>query len=949
MLPSLEKSYRPADIEPRLAANWFDNDWFHARNQMPRGQNWSLVIPPPNVTGSLHMGHMLEHTLIDILVRWHRMQGKNVLWLPGADHAGIATQMVVERELAKQGLQRRELGRDAFEKKVWEWKEKYGGTIQRQMIRLGASCDWRRARFTLDPGLSRAVREVFVRLWDEQRLYRGRYMVNWCPRCLTAVSDLEVSHEEIAGKLYWVRYPDAQDSERWLVVATTRPETIPGDTAVAVNPRDPRYQAWIGRRVRVPLTPRDVPVIADEIAQPEFGSGVVKITPAHDLNDFAAGQRHRLEELEIMDEAGVLNSQAGAYAGMDRAAARQQILRDLDTAGLLEKIEDYRLAAALCQRCRTPVEPRLSTQWFVKVGKLNAQDDASLAARAQTVVQADLIKFTPPNYGEVYLNWMANIHDWCVSRQLWWGHRIPAWYCDRCAPDQPIVAREAPEKCPRCQGPLRQDPDVLDTWFSSALWPFSTLGWPDETDDLKDFYPTTLLVTGFDILFFWVARMIMMGVHFTYPLADKNLSEIQKLKASVPFQQVYIHALVRDAEKQKMSKTKGNVIDPLAMTDKYGTDAVRFTLASMAAPGADIALSEERMAGYAAFANKIWNAARFIFGALNELAAEGVWDENNWRARQRQIPMYSCLSASNQQLTHESAWILSRLIAVQRQIQASLERFEFHEAAQTIYHFIWGEFCDWQIEFAKLRFQAWKDHREDELKKSAAASTADWLASSFETLLRLLHVFMPFLTEELWLQLWGDDMPAPTLARADWPDLKVLSEWLDKNLAQRDVADVILPLQELISRLRSLRVELRIPASARPHLRLQTRPPLAACDSDLLEMSLRSLAGAGSIERLAVNQDLGRKRLGRISGTGYEAQLEIESLVDVAAERQRLEKEREHLSRGVANLERQLANPDFLQHARSGVVAETGAQLEERRRQLARIEENLASLAAPLA
>ncbi|MGH9472037.1 MAG: valine--tRNA ligase, partial [Terriglobales bacterium] len=604
MFPELDKAYAPQQIEPAWAERWVAERLFEASAADPRPA-WSLVIPPPNVTGSLHMGHMLEHTLIDIVVRWQRMQGKNVLWLPGTDHAGIATQMVVERALGERGggrgdEVRQQMGREAFVAAVWEWKQQSGNRIHEQMVRLGASCDWSRERFTLDEGLSRAVREVFVRLYEEGLIYRGQYLVNWCPRCRTAVSDLEVQHEPATGKLYTVRYrlagPPA-DGRSEIEVATTRPETILADVAVAVNPGDERYRALIGREVEVPLTGRRVPVIADEIAQPEYGTGAVKITPGHDANDFACGERHQLPRISLLDEtAHLAGPAAGAYAGLDRFEARKRIVADLDAAGLLAGAADHALALGRCQRCRTVIEPRLSKQWFVKI--------APLAAAARAVVERGEIRFVPDNNAAIYQEWMANIHDWCISRQLWWGHRIPAWYCEQC--EALVVAREAPEKCAACGGAMRQDPDVLDTWFSSGLWPFSTLGWPEATADLKAFYPTTLLITGFDILFFWVARMIMLGVHFT---------------GAVPFREVYIHALVRDADKQKMSKTRGNVIDPLVVTEKYGTDAVRFTLAAMAAPGTDIALAEERMQGYAAFCNKIWNAARFIFLNLNQAGA----------------------------------------------------------------------------------------------------------------------------------------------------------------------------------------------------------------------------------------------------------------------------------------------------------------------------------------
>ncbi len=582
----LEKVYEPQQFEPHWAQWWIDSGIFRASASAP-GRPFSLVIPPPNVTGSLHIGHMLEHTEIDVSVRWHRMRGDNTLWLPGTDHAGIATQMLVERKLAEEGLDRRALGRAEFEKRVWAWKEQYGGTIKRQMIRMGASCDWSRERFTLDPGLSRAVREVFVRLYEKGLIYRGEYMVNWCPRCHTALSDLETIHDAQPGNLWHIRYP-VNGAARYLVVATTRPETMLGDTAVAVNPKDERYRDLHGKTVRLPLMNRDIPIIADEVADPQFGTGVVKVTPAHDLNDFEAGRRHDLPKIQVIDDNAHMTAAAGPYAGLDRFEARKRVVEDLENLGLLEKVEPYDLSLGKCQRCKTPVEPLISTQWFVKT--------KPLAEPAIRVVEDGRIQFTPENWTKTYYEWMYNIRDWCISRQLWWGHRIPAWYCKDCG--EIIVAREDPAQCRCGSDRLEQDPDVLDTWFSSGLWPFSTLGWPDQTEDLKTYYPTSLLITGFDILFFWVARMIMMGLENT---------------GEVPFREVYIHALVRDAERQKMSKTKGNVIDPLVITEKYGTDAIRMALLMGAAPGTDIVLNEERMDSGRRFANKLWNAARFIF------------------------------------------------------------------------------------------------------------------------------------------------------------------------------------------------------------------------------------------------------------------------------------------------------------------------------------------------
>ncbi|HWP84785.1 MAG TPA: valine--tRNA ligase, partial [Terriglobia bacterium] len=712
-MAEIAKVYNPSEIEPRWAQEWVEKQIYAADASSHRPM-FSIVIPPPNVTGSLHMGHMLEHTQIDIIVRWKRMQGMNTLWLPGTDHAGIATQMVVERQLAEIQLDRRALGREAFEKRVWDWKEKSGNLIKKQMIRLGASCDWSRERFTLDPGLSRAVREVFVSLYEDGLIYRGKYIVNWCPRCQTAISDLEVVHEETQGSLYYIRYPVIGTKE-FLIVATTRPETMLGDTAVAVNPDDERYKKFHGRLARLPLMNRDIPIILDELADPTFGTGVVKVTPAHDANDFLAGQRHNLPQIEIMDETGVMTQNAGPYAGLDRFEARRRVLADLEAQQLLVKSEPYQMALGRCQRCRTVVEPRLSTQWFVKV--------APLAAKAIAAVEQGRTRFVPENYTKIYFDWMTNLHDWCISRQLWWGHRIPAWYCDSCG--KTTVARQDPTQCAHCgKETIAQDPDVLDTWFSSALWPFSTLGWPDQTRDLKVFYPTSLMITGFDILFFWVARMMMMGLEFM---------------GDVPFREVYIHQLVRDAEKQKMSKTKGNVIDPLVVTEKYGTDAVRFTLAIMSSPGTDIALSEDRMEGYRAFANKIWNAARFVFLSM-EKAGAPPWIPP---ADNRFVPV----PEANGAVLLEDRWLFSRLSRLAQEMARAWGAYRYHEAAHAIYHFFWGDLCDWYLEIKKLRLEAIPQ------KPATMPPAFENLCRAFDVALRLLHPMMPFITEELWQRL----------------------------------------------------------------------------------------------------------------------------------------------------------------------------------------------------
>ncbi|MDH4099815.1 MAG: valine--tRNA ligase, partial [Nitrospirota bacterium] len=649
----LSKAYEPAEVEKRWYPFWTEKGYFHAEassNKKP----YAIVIPPPNVTGSLHMGHALNNTLQDILVRWRRMSGDNTLWMPGTDHAGIATQNVVEKQLAAEGKKRDDLGREAFVERVWKWKEESGGIIINQLKRLGASCDWERERFTMDAGLSRAVREAFVHLYEKDLIYRGDYLINWCPRCHTALSDLEVEHEEQKGFLWHIRYPLA-DGSGHLVVATTRPETMLGDTAVAVNPNDERYSAYIGKKVALPLTKREIPVIADEHVDTEFGTGCLKITPAHDPNDFEIGMKHGLPSLKVIDEGAQMNAEAGSYAGMDRYHARRTIVADLEKAGLLEKTVDHMHSVGHCYRCKTVIEPNLSKQWFVRA--------KPLAEPALEAVRSGKTRIIPQGWENTYFDWMENIRDWCISRQIWWGHRIPAWHCGDCG--KVTVAKLDPDKCGHCgSANIRQETDVLDTWFSSSLWPFSTLGWPDRTPELKTFYPTSTLVTGFDILFFWVARMMMMGI---------------EMMGEVPFRDVYIHALVRDAEGQKMSKSKGNVIDPLIMMEKYGTDAFRFTLAAMAAQGRDVKLAEERIEGYRAFCNKLWNASRFVMMNL-----EGGSQQ-----------------AAGGQLALPDKWIVSRLQGTIVEVNAALDAFRFNDAANTVYQFLWSEFCDWYLELIK--------------------------------------------------------------------------------------------------------------------------------------------------------------------------------------------------------------------------------------------------------
>ncbi len=698
----IDKIYEPQRFEPHWAKWWVDEQIFHVEAEpedlKPGHEYFSLAIPPPNVTGSLHMGHMFEHSIIDAQIRWRRMTGVKTVWIPGTDHAGIATQIMVERQLAEEGLNKRDLGREAFEARVWKWKEEYGGRIVEQMKRAGVSCDWSRARFTLDPGLSRAVREAFVRLYEKGLIYQANYIVNWCPRCQTALSDLEVEHEKTQGHLWHIVYP-VNGSSTKLVVATTRPETMLGDTAVAINPKDPRAAELHLKSARLPLADRDIPIVLDEMAELGFGSGAVKITPAHDPNDFEAGRRHDLPSIQVIDENAKMTAAAGKFAGLDRFEARKQVVAELEQLGLMEKIEPYELNVGRCHRCKTIVEPLVSKQWWMSM--------KPLAEPAIKAVETGEITFLPANWSKTYFEWMYNIRDWCISRQLWWGHRIPAWHCGNCK--KVTVDRETPVKCAHCgSAEITQETDVLDTWFSSGLWPFSTLGWPDDTPDLRAFYPTTLLVTGFDIIFFWAARMIMFGLEMT---------------GQAPFRQIHIHGLVRDAERQKMSKTKGNVVDPLVINDEFGTDAVRFGLLVSAAPGGDIALSKERLDAERAFANKIWNASRLLFSKAKE--------------------------GSGQPVSLADRWIASRFREAADVANRALRFHRYHEAAQALYYFWWDEFCDWYLEFKKL--------------------DADWSYAYvvYEKALRLLHPLMPFITEELWQRL---ETGGRSIALASYPD-----------------------------------------------------------------------------------------------------------------------------------------------------------------------------------
>ncbi|MEP6714650.1 MAG: valine--tRNA ligase [Terriglobia bacterium] len=838
----LDKVYEPRRFEPRWAQWWVESGIYTAK-WVPGKPVFSLVIPPPNVTGSLHMGHMLEHTAIDVTIRWHRMRGDVTLWLPGTDHAGIATEMIVARQLAAKGIQyRRDLTREEFEAKVWEWKAESGGTIKRQMIQIGASCDWSRERFTMDPVLSRAVREVFVSLHERGLLYRGEYMVNWCPSCNTAISDLETVHEETAGHLWHIRYGD-------VVVATTRPETMLGDTAVAVNPNDDRYDGLTF--VPLPLSDRKIPVVRDEIANVEFGTGVVKITPAHDPNDFEVGKRHNLPLIQVIGQDGKITAAGGKYVGLDRYEARKQIVEDLQALGLIEKIDDHTLSIGKCQRCRTVVEPLVSKQWFVRT--------KPLAAKAIAAVDEKRIDIKPENWIKTWNEWMLNIRDWCVSRQLWWGHRIPAWYCDAC--NEVVIAREDPAECPKCKGALRQDSDVLDTWFSSGLWPFSTLGWPEQTDDLKHFYPTSLLITGFDIIFFWVARMSMLGIEFM---------------GEVPFHKVYIHGLVRDADKQKMSKTKGNVIDPLVVNDQYGTDAVRMALVSGAAPGTDIVFTPDRLESARNFANKIWNAARFLLMKAGQEAP----------------------AQTAQAITLEDRWIQSRINECAREMNLAIDQFRYHEAAQTIRHFIWDDFCDWYIELKKI--------------------SNDWgnIIPVFETALRLLHPVMPFLTEELWHRLGA--------AETDSISLQPYPQF-DPALADTGAEREIKLLRDIVTAARNLRAELGID----PKLPL-TGTISRDVDAALIERLCGVAFAKGEVPKS-----------GAVRSTP-----DFDLWIDVPAgqmelQRKRLEKEKDQLIKNIASSKRQLGDEIFLSKAPAKILDSMRAKLADYETQLANVDQAL--------
>ena len=943
----MPRAYNPADVEGPIYRFWMEKGYFtpvlspvEGPAVDPGKKPFVIIMPPPNVTGELHLGHALTAAIEDILARWHRMLGEPTLWLPGKDHAGIATQVVVERQLAEEGASRQELGRERFVERVWQWVRQYGSTIDEQHKRLGTSCDWSRLRFTLDPGPSKAVRTTFVNLYNKGLIYRGERIINWCIRCSTALSDLEVEHQETEGRLYYVKYPLA-DGEGFITVATTRPETMLGDTAVAVHPRDPRYQSLIGHEAVLPILGRRLPIVADDAIDPEFGTGALKVTPGHDPVDFDIGQRHNLPVVTAIGDDGTMTTEAGPFQGQERYHARKAVVERLEQEGLLEKTEPYDHSVGHCQRCHTAVEPLVSKQWFVKI--------QPLAQPAIEAVEQGRIKIVPERFARVYINWMENIRDWCISRQLWWGHRIPVWYCASCDGDNivltlsgervsapgsdislpepiprelgrlsdflnegrkleeidirgesanigtevsPIVSVEAPKTCPRCnRSELFQDPDVLDTWFSSGLWTHSTLGWPDETEDLAYFYPTSVMETGYDILFFWVARMIMLGI--------ENMGH-------PPFHTVFLHGLVRDAEGVKMSKTRGNVLDPLALIDMYGTDALRFALTTGTAPGNDLRLSEGKLESSRNFANKLWNASRFVLGGL-----EGAANLQDWR----DLPALS---------HREDRWIVSRLNHVVNQVDQYLERFEMGEAQREVYEFLWSEFCDWYIELAKVRLRAGQE-----------PSPQPVLAHVLEKILRLLHPFMPFITEEVWQRLTG------LLPREDHlPDSVMVSPYptVDESRFDPQAEGEVGQLISLVRAVRNVRAQLRVDASRQIDALVDPKGFQGLVQDE--GQAIRALARIGSLDMVERMEEVSKNGMVTVVADQVVVALPLGDVVDLAAERDRLGRELKESLDNLGRVETLLSRADFTAKAPEEVIErerERAASLRERSERLREI------------
>jgi valyl-tRNA synthetase len=894
---SLPKAYEPQAVEGKWYRFWEEHGYFKSRPEAAGRPTFVISMPPPNVTGALHLGHAITATIEDILIRYHRMRSDDTLWVPGEDHAGIATQTVVERQLAREGTDRHKLGREAFLERVWQWVHQYKSRIQDQHRRLGTSCDWSRERFTLDEGLSKAVREVFVRLYEEGLIYRGERIINWCPVCMSALSDLEVNHVDTQGTLTYVRYPlkalekEERSETEYISVATTRPETILGDTAIAVNPKDPRYQKLVGRLAIVPVIGREIPIVADEAVEASFGTGAVKVTPAHDPTDFEIGLRHDLPRVQVIGFDDKMTAEAGPYAGQGRYEARKNLVEELKRLGLVVRIEEYTVPLGRCQRSDTPIEPLISKQWFVRM--------APLATPAMGAVKVGLMKIVPERFNKTYMDWLENIHDWCISRQLWWGHRIPVWYCDDCG--QMTVSREDATVCSHCESTgLRQDEDVLDTWFSSWLWPFSTLGWPEITPDLQRYYPTSILETGYDIIFFWVARMAMAGIHFL---------------GAVPFQTIYLHGLVRDAKGEKMSKSKGNVIDPLEVMDQYGTDALRFTLATSSTPGNDMKLVPERIIGNRNFANKIWNASRFVIMATAEVGGG--------------VPEIKAVRPT----TLADRWILHRVAHLTGEVTRLINEFQLGEAGRQINDFFWSDYCDWYVEIAKVQLQ-----QGDEQIRFA---TSGILRAVLDQSLRLLHPFMPFVTEEVWQYLYRTSEPDQT----QWPaSALIIAPWPQSNLAALDeiAGGEFALLQEIIVRIRDARNQANVEPARRVQVILAagSRLEMLKAQAPLIEFLART-------EKPQLYEQLAAKpeQVMSLLAGNVEIYLPLAGMLDIDKELARLDKELTATEQDIARLQSKLANESFVSRAKAEVVQKERDRLVEQKERLSKLRERRAELA----
>ncbi len=880
----LEGKFTPKDFEERIYQNWEEKGYFKPSEDKTK-KPYTIVIPPPNITGKLHMGHALDETLQDILIRYKRMQGFNTLWLPGTDHAAIATEAKIVEKLKEEGITKEELGREGFLEKAWEWKKEYGGAILSQLKKLGCSCDWSRERFTMDEGLSHAVKHVFVNLYKKGLIYKGKKMINWCPNCNTSISDAEVEYEEENAHLWYIRYPIKGQEDKSVIIATTRPETMLGDTGIAVHPEDERYQDLIGKTVILPIMNKEIPVIADEFVEKDFGTGCVKLTPAHDVNDYQAGLKHHLEIIPVFDENFKMGNLVPEYAGMDLKEARQKIIERLEKEGYLVKVEDYRHNVGKCYRCHKTIEPHISEQWFVKM--------QPLAKPAIQVVREGKIKFVPERFDKIYYNWMENIQDWCISRQLWWGHRIPAYYCEECG--EIIVSEEVPNKCSKCQSThLKQDEDTLDTWFSSALWPFSTLGWPEETEDFKYFFPTNTLVTGYDIIFFWVARMIFSSLEQT---------------GKIPFDTVFIHGIVRDSQGRKMSKSLGNGIDPLEIIDEYGTDALRLSLVLGISPGNDIRYIPEKLESSSNFANKLWNASKFVLSNLPKENKEEIA-----LLRSKQLP---------ENLRDEDKWILAKLTDLIRQVTSNLDHFDLGVAAQKIYDFIWNEFCDWYIEMVKPRL-----YDENSSSKFAAQYT---LNRVLKGALKLLHPIMPFITEEIYTKLYHED---ESIMISKWAD-EAVSISFEKEQYQ------IENLKTIITGIRNLRTNLNVHPSKKSKLIFVTKTA-----KEMIEASRAMIQKLGFANEIIIqeNKENIPQNAMSVLANEIEVYLPFEELVDLDAEKKRLQTEKEKLILEVQRAEKMLANPGFVSKAPESKIQEEKEKLVKYKEMLEKVEERIRAL-----